>query len=63
MVIEDNFSYFSLKLYIMTRHLRRRIQMRGHNICINAEQQNFPELSSNPLIYLECWVHMEIYRE
>ena len=35
MIIEDNFSYFSLKLYVATPHLNRlneMVQMRIHNI-------------------------------
>ena len=37
---DDNFSYFSLKPYVVTSHLNHRIvmvQMRGHNICFYAE--------------------------
>ena len=40
MIIEDNFSYFLWKLYVVTPHLNRLIetvQMRGHNICFYAE--------------------------
>ena len=40
MIIEDNFSYFSLKLYVVTPHLNhlvKTVQMRGHNICFYAE--------------------------
>ena len=40
MITEDNFSYFSLKLYVVTPHLNRldeTVQMRGHNICFYAE--------------------------
>ena len=39
-LLEANFSYFSLKPYVVTPHLNRLIetvQMRGHNICFNAE--------------------------
>ena len=39
-VFDDNFSYFSPKLYVVTPHLNRLIetvQMRGHNICFDAE--------------------------
>ena len=35
MIIEGYFSYFSLKLYVVTPHLNRlveTVQMRGHNI-------------------------------
>ena len=40
MIIEDNFSYFSLKPYVVTPHLNhldKTVQMRGHNICFYAE--------------------------
>ena len=40
MIIRDNFSYFSLKLYVVTPHLNclnKTVQMRGHNICLYAE--------------------------
>ena len=36
MIIEGNFSYFSLKSYVVTPHLNRRdekVQMSGHNVC------------------------------
>ena len=36
----DNFSYFSLKPYVVTPHLNRldeTVQMRGHTICFYAE--------------------------
>ena len=39
-MIRDNFSYFSLKLNVVTTHLNRlveTVQMRGHNICFYAE--------------------------
>ena len=35
MIMRDNYSYFCLKLYVVTPHLNRLIetvQMRGHNI-------------------------------
>ena len=37
---EDNFSYFSLKPYVVTPHLNcldETVQMRGHHICLSAE--------------------------
>ena len=40
MIIRDNFSYFSSKPYVVTRHLNRlneTIQMRGHNIWFYAK--------------------------
>ena len=40
MIIRDTFSYFSLKLYVVTPHLNclvETVQMRGHNICFCAE--------------------------
>ena len=40
MIIEDNFSYFSLKLYVVTPHLNRlneTVQMRGHKVCFYTE--------------------------
>ena len=39
MMIEDNFSYFSLKPYVVTPHLNhldKMVQMRDHNICYYA---------------------------
>ena len=39
MIIRDNFSYFSFKLYVVTPHLNRlnkTVQMRGQNICLYA---------------------------
>ena len=39
-VFDDNFSYFSLKPYVVIPHLNhlvKTIQMRGHNICFYAE--------------------------
>ena len=38
MIILDNFSYFSMKPYVVTPHLSRlveMVQMRGHNIRFN----------------------------
>ena len=35
-VLDDNFSYFSSKPYVVTPHLNRLVEtvkMRGHNIC------------------------------
>ena len=40
MIIKDFFSYFSLKLYVMTPHLNHldeTVQMRDHNMCFYAE--------------------------
>ena len=40
MIIRNNFSCFSLKLYIVTPDLNRlveMVQMRGHNICFYAK--------------------------
>ena len=40
MIIEDNFSYFSLKSYVVTPHLNcldETVQMRGHNLRFYAE--------------------------
>ena len=40
MIIEDNYSYFSLKPYVMTPNLNcpdETVQMRGHNICFYAD--------------------------
>ena len=40
MITADNFSYFSLKPYVVTPHpsrLDERVQMRGHNVYVNAE--------------------------
>ena len=40
MIMRDNFSYFSLKLYVVTPHLNRlveMVQMRGHKVCFCAE--------------------------
>ena len=40
MIFRDNFSYFSLKTYVVTSDLNRldkTVQMRGHNICFYAQ--------------------------
>ena len=40
MIIEDSFSYFSLKPYVVTPHVNplvKRVQMRGYNICLYSE--------------------------
>ena len=40
MVVRDNFSYFSLKVYVVTPHLNRfvlTVQMGEHSICFCAE--------------------------
>ena len=36
---DDNFSYFSSKLYVVTPHLNclKTVQTRDHNICFDAE--------------------------
>ena len=37
MIIQDNFSYFSMKTYVVTPHLNRlvkMVEMRGNNIAI-----------------------------
>ena len=42
--LRDNFSYFSLKPYVVTPHLNcltETVQMRGHNICFYAELTKF----------------------
>ena len=39
-VFDDNFSYFSVKPYVLTPHLNcliEMVQMRGYNICFYAE--------------------------
>ena len=39
-VFDDNFTYYSLKPYVVTPHLNRldeTVQMRGHNIRFYAE--------------------------
>ena len=44
MIIRDNFSYFSLKPYVVTPHQNRlveTVQMRGHNVCFCAELTKF----------------------
>ena len=46
MIIEDNFSYFSLKLHVVSPHLNRlaeTVQMRGHNICFSGELTKSPK--------------------
>ena len=47
MIIGDNFSYFSLKPYVVTPHLNRldeTVQMRGHDIRFYAElTKTFPK--------------------
>ena len=38
--MRDNFSYFSLKVYVVTPHRNRLVEtvpMKGHNICLYAE--------------------------
>ena len=47
MIIEDNFSSFSLKLYVMTPHLNRldkkTVQVSGHDICFLCRiNKNYP---------------------
>ena len=40
MILKDNFSYFSLKPYVVTPHLNRlmeTVQMRSHNMYFYAE--------------------------
>ena len=40
MITRDDFSYFSLKSYVVTPHLNclvKTVQMMGHNICFYAE--------------------------
>ena len=40
MIMRDNFSYFSLKPYVVTPHLKgliETVQMRGNKICFYAE--------------------------
>ena len=40
MIMRDNSSYFSLKLYVVTPHLNclyEMVQMKGHNVCFYAE--------------------------
>ena len=44
-VFDDNFSYFSLKPYVVTPHLNRLIetvQMRDHSICFYAKLKIIP---------------------
>ena len=56
MIIEDNFSYFSLKPYVVTPHLNRldeTVQMRGHSICFLAELKIIPNYHKNTPSYLE----------
>ena len=61
-VFDDIFSYFSSKPYVVTPHLNPLIvmvQMRGHNIWLNAELTEIvPKLFPNTLSYLELcqWV-------
>ena len=55
MIIEEQFSYFSLKPYVVTPHLNRlveTVQIRGHNICFCAELTKIiPDyLQMHPLI-------------
>ena len=40
MIIQDKFSYFSMKTYVVTTHLNglvKMVEMRGNNICIKPE--------------------------
>ena len=65
MIIEDSFSYFSLKPYDVTPHLNclnKMVQMRGHNVCFYAEltyiissyHQNTPSYLELCLNYEQC---------
>ena len=36
-VFDDNFAYFSLKLYVATPHLNCLVEMKEHNICLYVE--------------------------
>ena len=52
---DDNFSYFSLKPYVVTPHLNRlaeTVQMKGHNIYFMQKRQKL-SLSPNIFSYLE----------
>ena len=54
LIIQDKFSYFSLKPYVVTPHLNHLVQtvkMRGHNICLKPELKK--KLSLNTPSYLE----------
>ena len=56
MILRDNFSYFSLKPYVVTPHLNRLIemvQMRGHNMFLCRINKNYPLLSSKTSSYLQ----------
>ena len=49
--MKDNFSYFSLKPYVVTPHLNHlveRVRMRGRNIMLLCRiNKNYPKLSPN----------------
>ena len=59
MIIEDNFSYFSLKPYVVSPNLVETVQVRGHNICfypeltkiIHYHHQVLPLIKSSELIF------------
>ena len=58
MIIWDNFSYFPLKLYVVTPHLNRlneTVQMRGHNMFQCRTKKIYPKISPITLSYLEFW--------
>ena len=53
MIIDDNFSYFSFKPYVLTPNLIRlneTVQMKVHNLCFLCRitcKTKYPQLSSN----------------
>ena len=45
MIIRNNFSYFSMKKYVVTPHLNcldETVPIRGHNICFMQNEQKYP---------------------
>ena len=54
-VFDDNFSYFSLKPYVMTPHLNclvKMVQIRGHNIGFYVEFiKIIPDITKYSLLY------------
>ena len=59
MIIQVNFSYFSMKPYVVTPHLNHlveTVQIRGHNMfLITRIKKNYPQLLSNTVSFLELW--------
>ena len=63
MIIKDNFSYLSLKSYVVTPHLNhldKMVQMRGHNICFYAKLTKFSLIRLLSLYFI---ISMPLYKK